>query len=147
MYRMHGEGSSSYDQSLSIPPQSRVFIQMPGDVVYKGILEPPPRGLTLTPEDLLINHVLVRERNRNILTTSVFFSDNYHNNYIREYRCFIKTRDGTIFKADLEPYHGEHLSYVPNRVFVRLPIHGYPFYTGVLHINDGFEPTWIHYEH
>ena len=89
----------------------------------------------------------MQDRNGHFLTTSVFFNDNYHNNYIREYRCFIKTPDDIIFVAVLEPYHNENLSHVPNRVFVRLPIRGYPVYTGILHINNDFEPTWIHYEH
>ena len=142
--RHRSGGSVEY---LTIPPQSRVFIQMPGDVVYTGILEPPHRGPTPTPENLSINHVLLRGYYENILTTSVFFSANHQNNYIREYSCFIKTRNDTIFKTHLEPYNVEHLQSVLNRVFVRLPIHGYPVYTGALQINNDFEPNWLHFTH
>ena len=142
---MNGIRSSGIVQSLSIPPQSRVFIQMPGDVVYEGILEPPPRGPTPTPENLSINHVLMRGSNSTILMTSVFFSRNYFHKYIRDYRCFIKTTDGTVFTAGLNRYHREYVQTVPNRIFVRLPIRGYPVYTGELHINDGYEPVWLHF--
>ena len=87
-------------ESLSIPPQSRVFIQMLGDVVYTGILEPPLRGPTPTPENLSINHVLLlgyHDYHEKNLTTSVFFSANHQDNYIREYSCFIKTKN--VFSA------------------------------------------------
>ena len=57
----------------------------------------------------------------------------------------LQKQNDTIFKAHLEPYNVEHLQSVPNRVFVRLPIHGYPVYSGALHINDDFEPNWIHF--
>ena len=127
----------------TIPQHSRVFIQMPGDAVYSGILKYSPSGNTPTPESLSINQVLMRGRNRNILMTGVHFSGNHQDNYLREYRCFIKTTQGTIYKADLERYRSEYLPNVPNRVFVRLPIQGYPVYTGVLHINDGFQPMWL----
>ena len=140
--------SSGNVESLSIPPQSRVFIQMPGDIVYTGILEPPhSREPKLTPKNLSINHVLLRGYHENILTTSVFFSANHHNNYIRDYYCFIKTTNNTIFEADLEPYHSENLTHVSSRVFVRLRIQGYPIYTGALHINNGFEPKWLHFHY
>ena len=84
---------------------------------------------------------------RNILQSGVHFTGNYRHANIQEYRCFIKTTNGTIYKADLEPYQTDYLPTVPNRVFVRLPIQGFPIYTGVLNVNVGYEPIWLHFTH
>ena len=120
---------------------------MPGDVVYEGFLGPPPSTHRSTPENLSMNQVLLQGRNNNILLSGLHFAGNHRHANIQEYRCFIKTTDGTIYKADLEPYHSENLTHVSNRVFVRLPIPGHPVYTGVLNINVGYEPIWLFFIH
>ena len=113
---------------------------MPGDSVFSGVLRPPV-GRLPRPENLSIDQVLLRGPNNYNLMTNIRSYVNNQNYLVRGYRCFIKTTDGTIFRADLEPY--ENQENVPNRVFVRLPIEGNSLFTGVLRNSDGFLPGWL----
>ena len=129
---------------FTLHPQSEAFIQMPNDVVFKGLLRPAPRREAQNQVNLQEDHVLVLgPYERNLIAILVPYPNNRNPNVEGHY-CFVKAENGTIFEARLEPYLNEPIPNVPNRVIVRLPIRGNPIFTGVLYRNEGFLPSWLH---
>ena len=133
----------------SISAGSRVYVELFGVRVYKGILEPlgwqpVPRWMNYPTEpNSTLDRVFVRKPdNNNLMANLIFFRDEGHTDYNKKCFCYIKTNNNTIFKAELQLYQHQHIPNEQTRVFIRLPIRNNPIYTGVFH-TPRLVPIWV----
>ena len=122
---------------------------MPGDHVLSGELR--HSGVHIFPlwvlrRDTAIsneNVAFVRMPNSESLITDLVPFHNGNNSNVDVYRCFIKTRNNTIFGAFLENNNNAIHYAGDSRVFVHILGHDNPVFSGFLHHAEGHPPAWL----
>lgn len=135
---------------FAVPPQSEVYVQMPGDRVYSGILQPleqrePPSWAEepYQPHIGLENLYLVMPDGNKLTAVLRFFRD-HHDNSVDRYRCFIKLPNNTILVAHLHTdRNNAHLINERTRVYVKMPENNDIIYMAQVRNGDHYRPAWL----
>ena len=134
---------------VTVPRRSHIYVQTPGDQVFSGELQYFSVTFfpfwVLQPESVNINENIayVRMTNGEGLITNLVPFHNGNNPNIQVYRCFIKTRNNTVFASFLNNNNNAVQVDGDARVFVRLPGQHNPVFSGFLHHADGYPPAWL----
>ena len=120
---------------------SRVFIRMPGDHVFSGVLQNYGHR-----HNSVIQVFNVHTPN-GVFTANLQPYPNQRGPYshlIDDYTCFIPISGNRVL-AGLLRRDSEGEVYVPGsvRVAIRNPQENYNFYSGVLDLGEGVAPAWL----
>ena len=135
-----------------VPPRSFVYLQMPGDRVYRGVLQPlgshPPPTWVDPPHlpNRSLERVLVRMPNGQSLTAILRSYHDYHNHAVDRYRCFVQIRNSTLLVAHLHTHNNENYINTRTRVYVRMPEYNNTIYMAMLRPGEIYRPAWLHRE-
>ena len=134
---------------VRVPEGSHIYVQMRGDHVFSGEL----RYMAMHVFPLWVrqpgtanspgNVAYVRMLNGDGLIANLVPFHNGNNSNVDVYRCFIKTRNSTIFGAFLENNNNALHNPTDTRVFVHILGHHSPIMSGFLHRADGHPPAWL----
>lgn len=142
----HGNGLANSNNNFRPPAErynyprvgDRVFIQMPKDSVFFGVLEntgwrPIPAWVTSPhSEPNMEERVFVQLPHAPGLVARLAHYHDYNNVSVQANRCFIQSDNDIFFLANLDSRnHPLGLVYIP-RVYVRIPDPNNTVYTGLL---------------
>ena len=122
---------------IVIPPESRLFVQIPGGHVLVGVLEP----ITVV-DNLLPPPVLIRmPYGQDLIANALHIFANEDNPNINEFRCYIPLPNGKVCMAFLEPdlYALSHSS--STSIYVRIGNNTH--LSGFLRRGEGYCPSWL----
>ena len=122
---------------------------MPGDHVFSGELRYigdhifPLWVLETDTANSPGNVAYVRMPSGRGLMADLVPFHNGNNRNVQVFRCFIKTRNNTVFASFLQNNHNARHYPIDSCVFVHLLGHNNPIFTGYLHHADGHPPAWL----
>lgn len=153
-----GEVEASLSEDIYIPAKSLIFLQQPGDHVFRGhlrkswFMDGVPAWLKFknTYQNMNLHapiFLVIPTMHPVFLVSDIeTFVHNNNNPNIQGYKCYIKTANEGIYKADLNQYIpvSQEINRPPKTsIYVHVPEHNL-IYAGELQpLAEQLAPTWI----
>ena len=126
-------------EAIYVPPGSSIYVQMPGDHVFVGVLSRLPDNVA----NLFVPIIILSPDKRSLCALNVHTFHNNNNTHIRESRSYILLPNRTVLMAFMEPNFGM-FNYTRSTVIIlRIPEYNSTLYSGVLHVARGYRPHWL----
>ena len=89
---------------------------------------------------------MLGSNNNNLIANLELYIQDMFNPNIHQFHCYIKTKKNNIthvFAAELLFHENVQISNLLSRVFIRLPVHNNPIFSGTLYNFHGRLPGWV----